>query len=353
MSKREDQILLLCGRVVLGEAEKKSLKNLLENKVNFDLLISKASCNQIPYLLYRHLKDFRNQVPVDVFERLKSGYVNNLVRSLMIFEEHKKIQTLFELEEIPVLPLKGPVFAELVYGDMGLRPTSDIDVLVKDKDVEKARQILIKNGYTDQGGIPEYNLEYARKYRIHMLFNGKFLVELHWHVCPEHKYKLKEESLWKNTREYSIQGEKITALSPEGMLIHFFYHGLGSSFFKSLVDISEVLKRFGPEIDWASLDADVSSGNLKNAAFYFLSAAHKLLGAPFYDDRLKKRRFGIRNFFVRKMVPPELMISKNSNFLRQLLILCLVDTLGDAFYIMKYELFPPTEIKKLEKKHGR
>jgi hypothetical protein len=339
--------------VVLGEKEKQCLGILLKNEIDFSLLLSRASCHQISPLLYHHLKDFKDQVPPEVLEKLKNSYLNNMVRSLRIFEEYKKVQALFNANGIDVVPLKGPVFAEIAYGDMGLRPTSDIDVLVHDRDVERAREVLMKNGYTERGGTPEYNLNYARKYRIHMLFNSRFLVELHWHVCPEHKYKLQESSLWNNTREYIIENKKIRALSPEGMLIHFFYHGLGSSFFKSLVDISEVLKRFGPEIDWARLDADVSSGNLKNAAFYFLSAANTLLGAPDYSKCIKRRRFGIRNFFVRKMVPPERMISKNSNFLRQLLILCLVDTIWDAFYIAKYEVFPPSEMKQLGKKHGR
>jgi hypothetical protein len=61
------------------------------------------------------------------------------------------VETLGRLEAggVRVLPVKGPIWAELLYGDLGSRGWSDIDLLVGREQVELAREVLLGGGFRD------------------------------------------------------------------------------------------------------------------------------------------------------------------------------------------------------------
>jgi hypothetical protein len=52
-----------------------------------------------------------------------------------------------ERSGIPAIALKGPIMARELYGDSGLRVTSDIDLLVGRADFKRAVEILSDHGY--------------------------------------------------------------------------------------------------------------------------------------------------------------------------------------------------------------
>jgi hypothetical protein len=78
------------------------------------------------------------------------------------------------------LPLKGPVLAAEVHGDVGMRSTADVDVLVAEGDLDRAAQILVENGFSPPtdvrraNGLPD----------LHLVLEHPELppVELHWRV---------------------------------------------------------------------------------------------------------------------------------------------------------------------------
>jgi hypothetical protein len=82
---------------------------------------------------------------------------------------------------VPALPLKGTTLADRVHGDTGLRPTTDVDVLVHRAQVTTAVDALIALGYPRPSdpvwtrGLPE----------LHYTFLGgepPVRAELHWRV---------------------------------------------------------------------------------------------------------------------------------------------------------------------------
>jgi hypothetical protein len=81
---------------------------------------------------------------------------------------------------IRALPLKGPLLAERLYGDPGLRPSEDIDVLVPVADLERAGRSLGELGYLragDRGGAEPPTLH-------HTYVSPADLpaVDLHWRI---------------------------------------------------------------------------------------------------------------------------------------------------------------------------
>jgi hypothetical protein len=84
-----------------------------------------------------------------------------------------------ERDGIRALPLKGPLLAERLYGDVGLRPSEDVDVLVAVADLERAGRSLGELGYArvGGGGTPEAP-------PLHHTFVNPALpaIDLHWRI---------------------------------------------------------------------------------------------------------------------------------------------------------------------------
>ena len=56
--------------------------------------------------------------------------------------EMEQICKIFNENEIPLLVLKGPVLAADLYGDVSLRTSSDLDILIPIQDLEKVENFF-------------------------------------------------------------------------------------------------------------------------------------------------------------------------------------------------------------------
>jgi len=70
---------------------------------------------------------------------------------------------------IEMLNWKGPTLAIQAYGDLSLRQFIDIDTLVKHEDLEKAKAILLENGFAHKIVLDEPKHEFInieKKYEL-------------------------------------------------------------------------------------------------------------------------------------------------------------------------------------------
>ena len=65
--------------------------------------------------------------------------------------EYNTLCEILEKAQIPFLPLKGSVIRQY-YSEAWMRTSCDIDILIHEEDIEKAKSILVNDyGYTDRG----------------------------------------------------------------------------------------------------------------------------------------------------------------------------------------------------------
>ena len=87
---------------------------------------------------------------------------------------------MFAERGIPVVPLKGPVLAEVLYDDVGARPSSDIDLLLPADKLSEAADVLVQLGWQ-----PEPDLRPGSPLPLlHYVLTHPHLppIELHWRV---------------------------------------------------------------------------------------------------------------------------------------------------------------------------
>ena len=122
------ELLFTCSKI---NANDDKITSLLSEVINWEQLIELARANQVVQLLYLNLKD--KNIPPAILEKLKNQYQANLLHNIRIDAVQRKIFKLLKENNIEFMPLKGTVWAELIYGNIALRVTSDIDFLVSPK----------------------------------------------------------------------------------------------------------------------------------------------------------------------------------------------------------------------------
>jgi hypothetical protein len=85
---------------------------------------------------------------------------------------------------VPSLTLKGPAFAVQILGDAAARSSGDIDLLVRRRDLRRARAALVAAGMTD---AVHYPIWYEERWHDHAAFTGApgsepVSVEVHWDI---------------------------------------------------------------------------------------------------------------------------------------------------------------------------
>jgi hypothetical protein len=64
-----------------------------------------------------------------------------------------RILELFRQSAVEFLVVKGPVLALRAYGDPGARQYADIDMLVRDRDIQRAAEIFVTAGYQSRVSV--------------------------------------------------------------------------------------------------------------------------------------------------------------------------------------------------------
>ena len=144
----EKHLLVCCARTQITPEIASTIRNILAGPVDWDYLLWEAEENSIAPLLQRHLSAVAPGVaPPAAQEQLKKTCRANTVRCLYLTAELINILRLFQSQNIPVIPYKGPVLAAQAYGDFALREFEDLDIILRQSDVPKAHEIIVSLGY--------------------------------------------------------------------------------------------------------------------------------------------------------------------------------------------------------------
>ena len=255
-------------------------------EVDWEYLFQLARRHSIVPLVYAQL----NVAPPEVLAKFKQHYIENSARNTVLTAELCRLINLFRDEGIEAIPYKGPVLALFAYGDVALRRFIDLDVIVEKSNVIKAREILLKEGYTPSKTLSlaqqelllhtQHNLQFSRD-------NHQLIIELHWEVAP-HLFAstLNGERLWQDLITLDLNGTPVKTFSAEDLLFSLCVHGSRHLWERLgwICDIAELLARH--TFDWPTL--------LKRAAdnermfLLGLHLAERLLDAPLPDE-IKQR----------------------------------------------------------------
>ncbi|WP_194191079.1 nucleotidyltransferase family protein [Clostridium chrysemydis] len=212
----------------------------------------------------------------DRHKLLKLKAMNTAITNSEKFNELSRILKIFNDFNIEVIVLKGIVIRKL-YRNPDLRTMNDFDILVKENDIEKSKEILKSFNYKED--IKENDIHYVfRK-------NSECAIELHFKLVNENFFRGNTEfqdEVWdKKIIEY-INGEKCYALSVEHSILHLFIHkavhmvygGIG---LRQLLDLVLILEEHSEVINWSVLEFELKRAGLDKFSKVTLAVCNKYL----------------------------------------------------------------------------
>lgn len=277
----ERELLIGCARLELSPGLRARLQELATAPIRWDRVLDAAGRHGLIALLHTHLKAVApaGAIPGGVRRALFGAFHRGVTQALRQERELRTLLDAFAAAGVPVVVLKGHDLAERVYGDRRLRWSADLDLLVRRGDLDRARAVLLAEGYRVAPAI--LSERFARRHHFNLPFDppdGRSgPVELHWTLTDRITAGAWDMSgPWARARSVTLAGGPALVLADEDLVTHlavhadvhgylnralvaagadvrFLFHPLGGNRLVWFTDLYGLLGARGDGIDWPSL----------------------------------------------------------------------------------------------------
>lgn len=263
---------------------KDRLDALLRAPLRWDVVLDLADRHGVEPLLYQALSDCKSLIAPEYLNFLAQKHRTNVHKSLMLSRELIRIVDELSALGIEAMPYKGLALAEAVYGDIALRRSGDIDLLVRAADLTRIREALAKLGFTQQlQWTPAEERSYLRS-GYECVFDGtagQNLLEVQWAIQPRfYAVDFDMDGLFRRGIDTSVAGHPMKTPSPEDMSIilalHAAKHVWGRLIW--LCDLARIMK--SPTLDWNQIGSVAKSLGIRRMLRITLLLANRLLNTP-------------------------------------------------------------------------
>ncbi len=223
-------------------------------------------------------------IPPFVKELFQRDYYRNTLQMLALSGEMEGLAKELAEADVRALFLKGPVIAADLYGDVSLRTSSDLDVLVPISDLPEAERLLSGRGYVKDDYIETILNDWKWRHH-HITFHHpvkKIKVEVHWRLNPSPSSEPDFNDLWSRKRQSSLISRPIYYLGREDLFMFLATHGArhGWSRLRWLLDMKQLM---GQRVDWPQLIALLRKHRCTHIGGQALVLAARLLAAPLQE----------------------------------------------------------------------
>jgi hypothetical protein len=223
-------------------------------------------------------------LPDDIDANMRKLRQMIFARNIFLFEELKKVLGAFNEADIEAIVLKG-VMMEGIYPP-GLRPFTDMDILIHREKLSQVIEILCGLGYRPYApqlrpGAEDFQgaVNYVRAEAF------TIMIEPHWTLGPPYPYsgRIEIEGLWQRAKKANIAGINTLVLSPEDSLLHSCLHlfqHCQNGWLASSCDIAELIHHYEDRLDWALFLSGVFEFKIYLPVQYSLEKTFALFKPP-------------------------------------------------------------------------
>jgi len=261
----EDALLVQASRLVLPPSGEAQIEALLRGSLRWPWLCEEAAQLRAEPLLHHHLSRpaWRDLVPPEALLGFERAYQRTCLKNLQIYGVLRRVLRALEVAGVPVILLKGSFLAKWIYGDIGLRPMGDIDLLCRKRDEGLLWKILAEQGATGGDDPVEKQKRKVDEHTTHgppKYFGQISRVEVHFYLLAKHCSDPDglQEDIWSQALVHDWEGLPVRSLGWEHQILHLATHlhkhaESSGIFLYWFTDLLEVLRCHGNSIDWEGL----------------------------------------------------------------------------------------------------
>lgn len=224
-------------------------------------------------------------VPAFVVGLFKRDYYRNTFQMLALSGEIEQLAKQLGERGIRALFLKGPVIAADLYGDVSLRTSCDLDLLIPIAKLDEAEKLLESLGYVKDDYIVSVLNDWRWRHHHSSFIHPKteVKVELHWRLNPGPAKEPSFEELWGRKRKSALINRPIYYLGREDLFMFLTAHGArhGWSRLRWLLDIKQLVRQ---QINWPVLVSLMKKYHYSHLAGQALLLVNAVLSEPLREE---------------------------------------------------------------------
>ncbi len=256
------------------------LARLCEEVEDWEALFRLARLHGMAGVLYGEILAAGYALPAEIERReARSRAYEALLHDTLVRALGDALRTL-AAHGVQVAALKGPILGERLYATPEHRHSSDLDLLVRPEDVDRAAAALGQVGYVLQGGAAG---RYKRAHHHHVDLTHPTLgvVELHFEAYRGFGVALLAAPLLDRAVPYRTARWSASILSSEDELVYLAVHGAGHRFERLgwLYDL-KLFVRAHPDLDWALIRARADAQGVGSVVSLTCALLSSVLGVP-------------------------------------------------------------------------
>lgn len=277
-------ILTACARAHPTSAQLQSIRELTSKPLDWKKLAHFAELQSVAQLLASNLE--RADAPVPLGERhdIRMSFLRRSCEATRMAGELVRVVDLLRTNRIRAIALKGPALAAAAFGNIALRLSVDLDILVHPADAPAAGRLLKQIGYNGWDWPEQQD---ARRMRFDseqdlICHERRIIVDLHWALAPGiMRMPATFDELWDRSVEVSIGGSAVRALSSQDLLMFLALHGAKHEWASLglVCDIAQLVLS-SPNIDWEWVHSRSRELGMLRIMHMGLFLASDLLDAP-------------------------------------------------------------------------
>lgn len=236
-------------------------------------------------LVLERVRQFSLTIPPDVLVHLHTGTARVVGEQLHMTHHASRLLRAFNDAGVPVMLLKGMALTHGLYEQPGLRPMSDVDLLVRGDDLEKSTTVLRESGCRRGAALVRDDFFPRFYYESEWLTGTAKPVRLDFHVRPFRPLRtaitVPEDALWEDARQIDVGGARAWVPSWERMFVHLAAHAAyhGCSRLIWLYDLARLFARFGRTMDWSLVARCCRHWSLSGPVRAAIDSCHDRVGA--------------------------------------------------------------------------
>lgn len=290
----EIKLLLRCVRTHPNDSTIEHIKTLVQEDIDWEYLIQTAYKHRVlPIFYWSFTRICSQSIPATFLQQLQCYQYAITQHNLILTSKLLKLLELFEANNIPVIPFKGPILAICAYGDISRRDFCDLDILVRKQDFLKTKELLSAQGYRPYSNSSEKEATYLSSlneqqqkayleyhWELHLVDErDRVTVDVHHGMLPKQfSFLFDTEWLWEDAQLKPFANKMVLNFSSEDLIIILCSQGAKDCWqqLNRVCDLAQLIHT-SSEINWDRACERAGKLRMTRILLLGLLLAHELL----------------------------------------------------------------------------